>query len=88
MGQKFADSELELYRRVDEVLYYVWGPNWRCIQSRCARRISRLSTKGFRPAARGNGRGTRRGVPRQRCDREHGPERKSGTFEARRRIAT
>ncbi|KVR82630.1 hypothetical protein WK26_11660 [Burkholderia vietnamiensis] len=26
MGQKFADSELELYRRVDEVLYYVWDP--------------------------------------------------------------
>lgn len=26
MGQKLADSELELYRRVDEVLYYVWDP--------------------------------------------------------------
>lgn len=26
MGQKFTDSELELYRRVDEVLYYVWDP--------------------------------------------------------------
>ena len=26
MGQKLADTELELYRRVDEVLYYVWDP--------------------------------------------------------------
>jgi hypothetical protein len=26
MGRKFADTELELYRRVDEVLYYVWDP--------------------------------------------------------------
>ena len=26
MRQKLADSELELYRRVDEVLYYVWDP--------------------------------------------------------------
>ncbi|RDV00214.1 hypothetical protein [Trinickia dinghuensis] len=26
MGQKFADSELELYGRVDEVLCYVWDP--------------------------------------------------------------
>jgi hypothetical protein len=24
MGQKLADSELELYRSVDEVLCYVW----------------------------------------------------------------
>lgn len=26
MGQKLAGTELELYRRVDEVLYYVWDP--------------------------------------------------------------
>lgn len=26
MGQKLGDTELELYRRVDEVLYYVWDP--------------------------------------------------------------
>jgi hypothetical protein len=26
MGQKLGNSELELYRRVDEVLYYVWDP--------------------------------------------------------------
>lgn len=26
MGRKLADIELELYRRVDEVLYYVWDP--------------------------------------------------------------
>jgi hypothetical protein len=26
MGQKLGDAELELYRRVDEVLYYVWDP--------------------------------------------------------------
>ncbi|MEX3917370.1 hypothetical protein [Paraburkholderia sp. BR10872] len=26
MGRKLADTELELYRRVDEVLYYVWDP--------------------------------------------------------------
>ncbi|WP_176046558.1 hypothetical protein [Burkholderia sp. BCC1644] len=26
MGQKLSDSELELYRRVDEVLHYVWDP--------------------------------------------------------------
>ena len=26
MGRKLADAELELYRRVDEVLYYVWDP--------------------------------------------------------------
>jgi len=26
MGQKFSEPELELYRRVDEVLYYVWDP--------------------------------------------------------------
>ena len=26
MGQKLADTELELYRRVDEVLYYIWDP--------------------------------------------------------------
>lgn len=26
MGQKMASPELELYRRVDEVLYYVWDP--------------------------------------------------------------
>lgn len=26
MGQKLADTELELYRRLDEVLYYVWDP--------------------------------------------------------------
>ncbi|MFI2549769.1 hypothetical protein, partial [Streptomyces rochei] len=26
MGQKLADSDLEFYRRVDEVLYYVWDP--------------------------------------------------------------
>ncbi|PLZ01564.1 hypothetical protein CY652_15760 [Burkholderia sp. WAC0059] len=26
MGQKLVDTELELYRRVDEVLYYVWDP--------------------------------------------------------------
>ncbi|ALX11473.1 hypothetical protein P350_07895 [Burkholderia cepacia JBK9] len=26
MGQKLGGTELELYRRVDEVLYYVWDP--------------------------------------------------------------
>ena len=26
MGQKLTDEELALYRRVDEVLRYVWGP--------------------------------------------------------------
>jgi hypothetical protein len=26
MGRKLTDTELELYRRVDEVLYYVWEP--------------------------------------------------------------
>ncbi|MDG0027257.1 hypothetical protein [Trinickia sp. Y13] len=26
MGQKLSDIELELYRRADEVLYYVWDP--------------------------------------------------------------
>ncbi len=26
MGRKLSDTELELYRRVDEVLYYVWDP--------------------------------------------------------------
>lgn len=26
MGHKLADEELELYRRVDEVLFYVWDP--------------------------------------------------------------
>jgi len=26
MGHKLADDELELYRRVDEVLFYVWDP--------------------------------------------------------------
>jgi len=26
MGGKLADEELELYKRVDEVLYYVWDP--------------------------------------------------------------
>lgn len=26
MGRKLADTELELYRRVDEVLYYIWDP--------------------------------------------------------------
>jgi len=26
MGQKIVSPELELYRRVDEVLYYVWDP--------------------------------------------------------------
>lgn len=26
MGQKLGDTELELYRRGDEVLYYVWDP--------------------------------------------------------------
>lgn len=26
MGRKLTDAELELYRRVDEVLYYVWDP--------------------------------------------------------------
>ncbi len=26
MGRKLTDTELELYRRVDEVLYYVWDP--------------------------------------------------------------
>jgi hypothetical protein len=26
MGQKLSEAELELYRRVDEVLYYVWDP--------------------------------------------------------------
>lgn len=26
MGRKLAGTELELYRRVDEVLYYVWDP--------------------------------------------------------------
>lgn len=26
MGQKLRDAELELYRRVDEILYYVWDP--------------------------------------------------------------
>jgi hypothetical protein len=26
MAQKLGNSELELYRRVDEVLYYVWDP--------------------------------------------------------------
>ena len=26
MGQKLGDTEFELYRRVDEVLYYVWDP--------------------------------------------------------------
>lgn len=26
MGRKLVDTELELYRRVDEILYYVWDP--------------------------------------------------------------
>ncbi|MGF6932781.1 hypothetical protein OKW41_001920 [Paraburkholderia sp. UCT70] len=26
MGQKLTDNELALYRRVDEVLHYVWDP--------------------------------------------------------------
>ncbi|WP_206958501.1 hypothetical protein [Trinickia acidisoli] len=26
MGQKLGETELELYRRVDEILYYVWDP--------------------------------------------------------------
>jgi len=26
MGRKLSDTELQLYRRVDEVLYYVWDP--------------------------------------------------------------
>ena len=26
MGRKLSDTELELYRRVDEVLYYLWDP--------------------------------------------------------------
>ncbi|WP_175820729.1 hypothetical protein [Burkholderia sp. BCC0419] len=26
MGRKLTDTESELYRRVDEVLYYVWDP--------------------------------------------------------------
>ncbi|CAD6563044.1 hypothetical protein ACFQ3P_41525 [Paraburkholderia sabiae] len=26
MGYKLADDELELHRRVDEVLFYVWDP--------------------------------------------------------------
>ncbi len=26
MGRKWTKIELELYRRVDEVLYYVWAP--------------------------------------------------------------
>ncbi|MBN3788153.1 hypothetical protein G3N94_14765 [Burkholderia sp. Ac-20353] len=26
MGRKLTEAELELYRRVDEVLYYVWDP--------------------------------------------------------------
>ncbi|RAS03579.1 hypothetical protein C7415_111201 [Cupriavidus alkaliphilus] len=26
MGHKLADIELELYKRVDEILYYVWDP--------------------------------------------------------------
>jgi hypothetical protein len=26
MGWKLVDTELELYRRVDEVLYYRWDP--------------------------------------------------------------
>jgi hypothetical protein len=26
MGQKFSSPELELYRKVDEVLFYVWDP--------------------------------------------------------------
>ncbi|MGC5989666.1 hypothetical protein [Ralstonia pseudosolanacearum] len=26
MGKKITSPELELYRRVDEVLYYVWDP--------------------------------------------------------------
>ncbi|WP_144138121.1 hypothetical protein [Paraburkholderia sp. BCC1884] len=26
MGRKLSDTKLELYRRIDEVLYYVWDP--------------------------------------------------------------
>ncbi|AJK49440.1 hypothetical protein BGL_2c13730 [Burkholderia plantarii] len=26
MGRKLTDTELELYRRVDEILHYVWDP--------------------------------------------------------------
>ncbi|KJK22588.1 hypothetical protein UB46_20940 [Burkholderiaceae bacterium 16] len=26
MGRKLADADLDLYRRVDEVLFYVWDP--------------------------------------------------------------
>ncbi|MEO6847737.1 MAG: hypothetical protein ABI443_09260 [Chthoniobacterales bacterium] len=26
MGQKLSPSEMELYRRVDEVLFYLWDP--------------------------------------------------------------